>query len=562
MTSFYFHLSWFIFLFLSLLITFLLFISSSYLRSSLLFYFPIFDLPNFDLAVSFVLDRYSFIFLIVVILISSVIMIYSYSYMSPYSKTLIFIWLTVLFVLSMLLVISMSNLFFIMLGWDGLGLISFFLIVYYQNQSSITSGLFTVMINRIGDCFFLITISLFIFINDSLSFELSNPNLLLSVFLCLTFITKSAIYPFSPWLPIAMAAPTPISALVHSSTLVTSGLFLIMRFSYLIYSLPSLNSVMLVLSIFTSFYAGINSLVETDLKKLIALSTLSHLGFISMAFFSGLLALSFFHLLVHALFKSLLFMSIGDIITNLSHYQDVRYLSDGSLYTPFSCTIIITSILNLLGIPSLRGFYSKDIILESLNYSNSRFGVVFLVYLNLFFTYFYSYKLFYYSFSPNKVNPFNLFHSVRRLHSFLLFFIALCSISFSYFYIGFLFTNLIFYPLFSLKFYPPLLNISFFLSLLVITKLFSINNHLFTYYFSNIIFLTNVLISISSSFYYSLASLTFNSVECSFNYAINLKSYSYWFFSRNFIYKQSLSGSLINLLLFSFSIILLLCLLV
>ena len=168
-----------------------------------------------------------------------------------------------------------------------------------------------------------------------------------------------------------MAAPTPISALVHSSTLVTAGLYLIMRYSYLLYRSPEVIKYLFIASIFTSFYAGINTIFEVDLKKLIALSTLSHLGFIGIAFSIGLLYLSFFHLLVHALFKSLLFITIGDIIINLNHAQDARYLSGGYYITPFSVILINVSLVNLLGIPSLRGFFSKDLVLETIAYSNS-----------------------------------------------------------------------------------------------------------------------------------------------------------------------------------------------
>src|SRR5574343_206212 len=164
----------------------------------------------------------------------------------------------------------------------------------------------------------------------------------------------------------AMAAPTPISALVHSSTLVTSGLYLIMRFSYILYSQPYLINILLLLCIFTSFYARLNTIFEIDMKKLIALSTLRHLGFIGIAFSVGLLHLRFFHLLVHALFKSLLFMTIGHIITNINHSQDIRYLSKGAIYTPFSSIIINVSLLNLLGMNIIRGFFSKDLVLETI----------------------------------------------------------------------------------------------------------------------------------------------------------------------------------------------------
>lgn len=243
-------------------------------------------------------------------------------------------------------------------------------------------------------------------------------------------MTKRAIYPFSPWLPLAMAAPTPISALVHSSTLVTAGLYLSMRFSYLLYSSPRLISFFLVVSVFTSFYAGINSIFETDIKKLIALSTLSHLGFIGIAFSCGLLYLSFFHLLVHALFKSVLFMSMGDIITNLFHAQDIRFLSSGLNFTPFSFYIMAVSLLNLLGIPTMRGYYSKDLVLETCNYRYISFFILFMIFMNVFFTYYYTYSLFYFSFRSVKFSPFTLVNATSLTHVFIIVLIRLVGVVF------------------------------------------------------------------------------------------------------------------------------------
>jgi len=226
--------------------------------------------------------------------------------------------------------------------------------------------------NRVGDSFFLCRLMLiFYFMPDFTFFSSNISRTLVVIILVLTFMTKRALYPFSPWLPMAMAAPTPISALVHSSTLVTAGLYLMIRFSYLLYSSPDIIKYLFVARIFTSFYAGINTIFEVDLKKLIALSTLSHLGFIGMAFSIGILYLRFFHLLVHALFKSLLFMAIGDIMINLNHAQDARYLSGGYFITPFSVFLIRVSLLNLLGLPSLSGFFSKDLVLETMSYSNA-----------------------------------------------------------------------------------------------------------------------------------------------------------------------------------------------
>lgn len=262
--------------------------------------------------------------------------------------------------------------------------------------------------------------------------SLTHTNSVIVVMMLLTFITKRAIFPFSPWLPLAIAAPTPISALVHSSTLVTAGLYLSIRFSDIFYSYPSLITVFLVVSIFTSFYAGINAIFETDIKKLIALSTLSHLGFIGISFSCGLLYLSFFHLLVHALFKSVLFISIGDIITNLFHSQDIRFLSSGYLFTTASFYIIRVSLMNLLGLPTIRGYFSKDFVLETCNFSFVSYFLLFLIFFNIIFTYYYTYQLFYFSFSSLKLYPYRLTHTSSFTHTSCLVFLSVLGTVFGY----------------------------------------------------------------------------------------------------------------------------------
>lgn len=394
-----------------------------------------------------------------------------------------------------------------MLGWDGLGLVSFFLIVFYQNQSSITSGLFTLIINRIGDCFFLITIILFFYTSFDLTCSHYHVPRLLSIsILLITFITKRAIFPFSPWLPLAIAAPTPISALVHSSTLVTAGLFLIMRFSYILYSSFFICKFLLIVRVYTSFYAGINTLYEKDLKKLIALSTLSHLGFIGIAFSVGLTYLAFFHLLTHALFKSLLFMAIGDIIINLNHSQDIRYLSTGILITPFSCLIMYVSLINLLGIPNIRGYFSKDLVLEIINYSRSSAILTFLVFCNVAFTYYYTYQLFFYSFQSSKINPYQLFHSPMTLHSSLLLLLAIFSVVFGFFYISTIYSFILFTPVPSfLKFLPVLLNLRFFRSLTIFLGFFISKSKFLNSYFSQIIFLSTFIMRVASNCHITLS---------------------------------------------------------
>ena len=451
-------------------------------------------------------------------------MVYSFNYMSPYSKPRYFLWITVLFVSSMLLVITIPNLIFAMLGWDGLGLVSFFLIVYYQNQSSIVSGLFTLLINRLGDRFFLCSLMLMFYSYPDFTFFSSGLiSQLLSFMLILTFMTKRALYPFSPWLPIAIAAPTPISALVHSSTLVTAGLYLIMRFNYILYSSPEVMKALFVVRLFTSFYAGLNTIFEVDFKKLIALSTLRHLGFIGIAFSLGLLHLRFFHLLVHALFKSLLFITIGDIMINLNHSQDARYLSSGFLYTPFSCFVMSISLVNLLGLPRLRGFFSKDLVLETIRFSNVSFYLELVLYCNVVFTYYYTYKLFYYSFSTNKLNPYQLFHSVSLIHVVLMCSLGLSTLVFSSFFINSVFSFVLFYPLaLSVKFLPIILNSAMFLYLLLFLVLPTVKSKLVASYCSSMLFLRNLAMTFSSNIYYAILFSRVKSTEIGFvNYSFN-----------------------------------------
>lgn len=459
----------------------------------------------------------------VIIFISSIVAFYSYNYMAPYSKPLYFISLTTLFVLSIILVVTISDLVFLMLGWDGLGVVSFFLIVYYQNQSSVTSGIFTLLINRVGDRFFLASIVIVSYYSSDYFSWSYQYRLSVIIFLVVTFMTKRAIYPFSPWLPIAIAAPTPISALVHSSTLVTAGLYLIIRFSNFLYSSYSTIYILLVLRIFTSLYAGLNTIFEIDLKKLIALSTLSHLGFIGIAYSSGLLQFAFFHILAHALFKSLLFITIGDVMINLNHSQDIRYLSSGYTYTPMSCIVIYVSLFNLLGLPMLRGFYSKDFVLESINYSSSSVVILTIILLNVFFTYYYTYQLFYYSFSSIKVLPFQLHHNPTILHVLLLLLLLASTIFFPFVLIKVIYAFTLYLPVpSSFKFFPILLNITVFTLLVIFLKQFTLKSKFPTLYFSTIMFLSPLIITLLSNAYY-LGAVTFvKSVELgSLNYSLN-----------------------------------------
>lgn len=271
-----------------------------------------------------------------------------------------------LFVLSMLFLIFSPNLFSLLLGWDGLGLVSYLLVVYYIRFSRSVAGIVTFLTNRLGDMFFLLSIVAILY-TSSLDFFISYKiNRVISYILIVTFITKRAQIPFSSWLPAAIAAPTPVSSLVHSSTLVTAGVFLLIRFNVTV--IRGYFFLMCV-SVLTIIMAGLMANFEWDIKKLIAFSTLSQLGFIVLSLRGGLVLFCFFHLLCHALFKASLFITSGVIIHNLDRGQDFRNSTIFVKITPIVGARVVVCVLCLCGFPFLSGFFSKDFILDRFSFS-------------------------------------------------------------------------------------------------------------------------------------------------------------------------------------------------
>lgn len=499
MNTFSFHLLWILFLFILTIMFVVLRIHVIISARVIVLRIPVYNSLQISIRLLLRLDIFSSLFSSTVLLIRSVVIAYSYFYIRPYSKSKYFLTLTLLFIVRILVVINFVDIFFVMLGWDGLGLVSFLLIAYYQNSSSIRSALFTVYINRLGDCLLILSICLYATTYNINTFNSLYVYSLDVGLLLVALITKRAIYPFSPWLPLAMAAPTPISALVHSSTLVTAGLYLIFRFSSFIYSSKELIQLLLLVRIFTSLYAGINSIVEVDIKKIIALSTLSHLGFIAMAFSCGMLNLAFFHLLTHALFKSLLFMAMGDVIINMFHYQDIRVLSFGASATPFSSFIIIVSILSLLGVPRVRGFFSKDIILETMEYRSISSAVILIVVINLLLTYCYTYKLMYFVFRRVKTSPLSIIHAPRVVHSFLLLLLSVLRVVFGTCFLWFLdFSVLHVATPTTIKMSPPIIHFFTFICLFIFLQVFVFLSPKIVVYFSGIIFLYELIITVTS----------------------------------------------------------------
>ena len=189
-------------------------------------------------------------------------------------------------------------------------------------------------------------------------------------------MTKRAQFPFSRWLPAAMAAPTPVSALVHSSTLVTAGVFLLFRFYPFLSSSLYFNKVLLILGTITALMAGISAIVECDIKKIIALSTLRQLGVMMVSIGMGAPMLAFFHLLTHAIFKALLFLCAGTLINLHGHSQDLRFIGNIGVRIPLLCARLVISNLALCGAPFMSGFYSKDLVLEFRLYRPMNFMII------------------------------------------------------------------------------------------------------------------------------------------------------------------------------------------
>nr|ASY98165.1 NADH dehydrogenase subunit 5 [Deroplatys desiccata] len=352
------------------------------------------------IVMTLLLDWMSLLFMSFVMLISSLVILYSEEYMEGDLVLNRFILLVLLFVFSMVLLILSPNLISILLGWDGLGLISYCLVIYYQNVKSYNAGMLTVLSNRVGDVALLMAISWmlnfgswnYVFYLDCMMN--SSEMYVISFLVVLAGLTKSAQIPFSAWLPAAMAAPTPVSALVHSSTLVTAGVYLLIRFNK---AFPEwLMKLLLVISVLTMFMSGLSANFEYDLKKIIALSTLSQLGLMMSILSMGFADLAFFHLLTHALFKALLFMCAGMVIHNVMNFQDIRFMGSLSIFMPLTSAIFMISNFALCGMPFLAGFYSKDLILEVISLSNLNMFMYVLYFFSMGLTVSYSFRLFYY----------------------------------------------------------------------------------------------------------------------------------------------------------------------
>ena len=360
------------------------------------------SLHSSSIVITFLFDWISLIFISFVLFIASLVIFYRKEYIAQDTNINRFILLVLLFVFSIIILIIRPNLIRILLGWDGLGLVSYCLVIYFQNVKSYNAGILTALSNRIGDVALLLAIAWilnygswnYIFYIEMIKNDIEIQ--IIGVLVILAAITKRAQIPFSSWLPAAIAAPTPVSALVHSSTLVTAGVYLLIRFNIL-FTDTWIGRTLLLISGLTIFIAGLGANFEFDLKKIIALSTLSQLGLIISILAIGFPKLAFFHLLTHALFKALLFICAGAIIHNIKNSQDIRDIGCLSIHIPYTTSCLNVANLALCGIPFLAGFYSKDLILEIVSLSYVNIFSFFLFFFSTGLTVCYSFRLVYYS---------------------------------------------------------------------------------------------------------------------------------------------------------------------
>ena len=324
------------------------------------------------------------LFLFIVLIIRRRVALFSFSYIRGIMvRNFILLYLS--FIFRILWLILNNSFYWIILGWDGLGVVSFLLIVFYINHERINNGLFTLFQNRIGDLFFVLfavgLVEIRIIGRLTLKYGI--------LFLILGGCVKRAQYPFNSWLLAAMRAPTPISSLVHSSTLVVAGVYILLQFSY---CLIDLLEVLKYISLLTLVLSTTGLLVELDIKKLIAYSTLSHVSLIIFIIRLKLFKVVYFHLNIHAIFKSTIFICFGFVILASFHGQDKRLIRLNNL-NPLLKVLYYFSRLCLIGLPFLRGFFSKDFIIEKVIEFNREFLLVILLLVFLRVRVYYGMKL-------------------------------------------------------------------------------------------------------------------------------------------------------------------------
>ncbi len=373
---------------------------------------------NFSFEIGFLIDRLSAMMMVVVTFVSLMVHIYTIGYMEEDKGYARFFSYISLFTFAMLMLVMSNNFMQLFFGWEAVGLVSYLLIgFWYTRPTAIYANLKAFLVNRVGDFGFLLGIGLVLFHFGSLDYasvfsvapQMADVQIslignvqwsLMTVTCILLFIGamgKSAQVPLHVWLPDSMEGPTPISALIHAATMVTAGIFMVARMSPLFeLSSTALSFVMIIGSI-TALFMGFLGVIQNDIKRVVAYSTLSQLGYMTVALGASAYSVAIFHLMTHAFFKALLFLGAGSVIMGMHHDQDIRNMGNLKKYMPVTWMTSLIGSLALIGTPFFSGFYSKDSIIEAAQASTltgSSFAY-FAVLVGVFVTAFYSFRMYF-----------------------------------------------------------------------------------------------------------------------------------------------------------------------
>ena len=370
---------------------------------------------DLKMEVGFLVDSLSAMMMCVVTFVSLMVHIYTIGYMEEDEGYNRFFGYISLFTFAMLMLVMSNNMLQLFFGWEAVGLVSYLLIGFYYNKPSAThANMKAFLVNRVGDFGFILGIGLIAAYAGTLNYgeafakgdelaKLTLPGtswMLVTVICICLFIGamgKSAQFPLHVWLPDSMEGPTPISALIHAATMVTAGIFMVARMSPLFELSDTALSFIMVIGGITALFMGFLGIIQNDIKRVVAYSTLSQLGYMTVALGASAYSVAVFHLMTHAFFKALLFLAAGSVIMGLHHNQDIRWMGAVRKYMPITWITFLLGSLALIGTPLMSGFYSKDSIIEAVHASTLAGAgfAYFAVLAGVFITAFYSFRLYF-----------------------------------------------------------------------------------------------------------------------------------------------------------------------